>query len=261
MLEPKNLLQIAELSELQSEVSLKLIDCSIEAGEAIPTAEFLNWQGKPNRVLGCVESLNITSDCFVVCYCSFGIEEAAQVWWILKQLEFPNVSVLNGGLRAWREAKLRVTKTLHVKAEPARLLLPETDGFLKEAPEHFVLLDSDESSVLVKSLLTDSIQLKPTSQLSLLLSGFSERSVAVTGEMAGTALLSLFITGHSDLAWQFKSPVPRPSYRSSSDRASTGSDFFEVVELNRETLNTSFNEKVPFLRDGQSSSSCSCNLI
>mmetsp|Transcript_2578 Transcript_2578/g.5859 ORF Transcript_2578/g.5859 Transcript_2578/m.5859 type:complete len:265 (-) Transcript_2578:597-1391(-) len=264
MLEPKTLLQTTELSELLREVKVKLIDCSLEQGDTIAASDFLNWHGKPDRVLGCMEALEVKQTNYVVCFCSFGIEEAAQVWWILKQLDFTHVSVLNGGLKAWREAQLPVTKSVQQKAEPSRIVLPEVEGLIIEAPEHFVLLDSDESVALVKNLLNEAKQLKPTSQLNQHLEGFSDRAVAVTGGMAGTVLLALFITGHSELAWQLGDPcrLPRPTFRSWSERQSTGSDYFEVVELNRDTLNTSFNDKIPSMRDGgQSSSSCSCHLI
>lgn len=264
MLEPKTLLQTDELNNLLSGVIVQLLDCSFERGSTIPTAEFLNWQGKPDRVLGCIQSLKVNLNNLVVCYCAYGIEEAAQVWWILKQYGFTHVSVLNGGMKAWREAQLPLSKSKPQLVEPAKLELPKSEGIAIEVSEDFVLLDSDESVALVKSLLNKSNQLKPTSKLSRQLSGFSDRSVAVTGGMAGTVLLALFITGHAELTWKLGDPaqLPRPSFRSSSEHASTGSDFFEVVELNRETLAASFKDRLSNKEDGgQSSSKCSCTLI
>jgi rhodanese-related sulfurtransferase len=263
MSEPKILLHATELRELLREGSAKLIDCSLQADDAIPTAEFLNWQGQPDRVLGCLEAIGLKRDSTLVCYCTSGVEEAARVWWVLKQLGFPHASVLNGGLRVWKDAQYAVAKASLVKREPHKLQMPDTDGLLTEAPEHYVLLDSDESLALVKSLFTDTLELKSALHLSQQLSAFNDRSVAVIGSMAGSVLLALFVTKHPDIAWQLSSDIclQRPE-NIGAERPSTGSGFFEVVELNRNTLTASFDDKAGFNREGgQSSSSCSCLLV
>jgi rhodanese-related sulfurtransferase len=222
MSELKILLQASELRELLREGKVRLIDCSLEADDVIPTAEFLNWQGQPNRVLGCLEAISLNRDSILVCYCSSGVEQAARVWWVLKQLAFPHASVLNGGLKVWRDAEYAVAKASLVKREPNKLQMPDTDGLLKEAPEHYVLFDSDESVALVKSLFTDTLELKSALALSQQLSAFNDRSVAVIGGMAGSVLLALFVTQHCDLAWQLGGDISQKRPDSiSAERVST----------------------------------------
>jgi 3-mercaptopyruvate sulfurtransferase SseA len=160
MLEPKTLLQATELNCLLQNLKVQLLDCSLHLGDTIPKAEFLNWQGKPDRVSGCIEALDIRPTTYVVCYCKFGVEEAAQVWWVLKQLDFLQVSVLNGGLRAWREAQLSVSTSQPKLVEPHIVQIPQAEGLVIEALEHCTLLSTDDSLMLLKSLLTETKQLK-----------------------------------------------------------------------------------------------------
>jgi thiosulfate/3-mercaptopyruvate sulfurtransferase len=46
--------------------------------------------------------LGLSRDATIVAYDTFGVRAAARVWWTLKVMGFSNVSVLDGGLRAWR---------------------------------------------------------------------------------------------------------------------------------------------------------------
>lgn len=50
--------------------------------------------------------LGLSRDATIVAYDSFGVRAAARVWWTLRAMGFPNVRVLDGGLKAWRAAGL-----------------------------------------------------------------------------------------------------------------------------------------------------------
>ena len=50
--------------------------------------------------------LGLSRDATLVAYDSLGIRAAARVWWTLRVMGFPEVRVLDGGLKAWRAAGL-----------------------------------------------------------------------------------------------------------------------------------------------------------
>ena len=51
------------------------------------------------------KSIGLNDDSIVVVYDNLGIYSSPRVWWIMKTMGFQNVSVLNGGLSSWIEAK------------------------------------------------------------------------------------------------------------------------------------------------------------
>lgn len=51
-----------------------------------------------------VGELGISSDDLVVVYDTAGLFSAARLWWMFRVFGYPFVSVLDGGLKAWREA-------------------------------------------------------------------------------------------------------------------------------------------------------------
>lgn len=62
-------------------------------------ASIADWRDEVGRLLG---DLGITPDSTVVAY-DEGTLFAARLWWILRYLGHENVTVLNGGMPAWRE--------------------------------------------------------------------------------------------------------------------------------------------------------------
>ena len=52
--------------------------------------------------------LGIDNRTHVVAYDTLGLYSAARVWWLFRQYGYDNVSVLDGGLKAWKAANLAV---------------------------------------------------------------------------------------------------------------------------------------------------------
>ena len=72
-------------------------DRTVDLPHMLPTSEaFAAMAGR----------LGLTRDATIVAYDSFGVRAAARVWWTLRVMGFPDVRVLDGGLKAWRAAGL-----------------------------------------------------------------------------------------------------------------------------------------------------------
>jgi len=73
-----------------------IADHSVDLPHMLPT---------PALFADAVGRLGLRRDATIVTYDSFGIRAAARVWWTLRVMGFDNVSVLDGGLKAWRAEK------------------------------------------------------------------------------------------------------------------------------------------------------------
>jgi len=73
-------------------------------------------------------ALGLSRDATVVVYDAHGIYSAPRVWWTLRVMGYPNVFVLDGGLKKWR-AEGRVIE-LDVQAPPPVAVAPEPDPAL-----------------------------------------------------------------------------------------------------------------------------------
>lgn len=82
-----------------------IADTTTDLPHMLPTA------GAFSRAAG---ALGLTPDATIVVYDAHGIYSAPRVWWTLRTMGYPNVFVLDGGLKAWR-AEGRVIE----KEEPA----------------------------------------------------------------------------------------------------------------------------------------------
>lgn len=58
----------------------------------------------PEAFAEAVSELGISSEDLVVVYDTSGLFSAARLWWMFRVFGYPYVSVLDGGLKAWREA-------------------------------------------------------------------------------------------------------------------------------------------------------------
>ena len=47
---------------------------------------------------------------YLVIYCSEGIMSSPRAWWMFKYFGHNNVFILNGGLKAWRQANGRIER-------------------------------------------------------------------------------------------------------------------------------------------------------
>ena len=104
------------------------IDRIADRGSSLPhmipsTAQFSNQVG----------ALGINNDDHVVAYDATGIGSAARVWWMFRLFGHKHVSVLNGGLPAWRrsggptESKIQTPIVTHFSARLNECLLRTID--------------------------------------------------------------------------------------------------------------------------------------
>lgn len=70
-----------------------IADTTTDLPHMLPTA------GAFSRAAG---ALGLTPDATIVVYDAHGIYSAPRVWWTLRIMGYPNVFVLDGGLKAWR---------------------------------------------------------------------------------------------------------------------------------------------------------------
>ena len=54
--------------------------------------------------------LGISKNDYLVIYCSEGIMSSPRAWWMFKYFGHNNVFILNGGLKAWRQANGRIER-------------------------------------------------------------------------------------------------------------------------------------------------------
>ncbi|MFN9848689.1 MAG: 3-mercaptopyruvate sulfurtransferase [Alphaproteobacteria bacterium] len=83
-----------------------ITDTTTDLPHMLPTAEAFSHAAG---------ALGLTPDATIVVYDAHGIYSAPRVWWTLRTMGYPNVFVLDGGLKVWR-AEGRVIET----DEPAR---------------------------------------------------------------------------------------------------------------------------------------------
>lgn len=60
----------------------------------------------PDSFAAAAGGLGLSPGSAVVVYDTFGVRSAARAWWTLKVMGYPQVRVLDGGLRAWKAAGL-----------------------------------------------------------------------------------------------------------------------------------------------------------
>ena len=66
------------------------------------TVDLPHMLPSPQAFAEAAGKLGLARDATIVAYDTFGVRAAARVWWTLRVMGFPNVFVLDGGLRAWR---------------------------------------------------------------------------------------------------------------------------------------------------------------
>lgn len=71
--------------------------------------------------------LGLPRDARIVVYDTFGVRSAARVWWTLRVMGYPQVQVLDGGLRAWTALALPLETTPPAAPAPSQVA-PVFDG-------------------------------------------------------------------------------------------------------------------------------------
>jgi thiosulfate/3-mercaptopyruvate sulfurtransferase len=78
--------------------------------------------------------LGIDNKTHVIAYDTLGLYSAARVWWLFRHYGYDNVSILDGGLKAWKAAKLPV-EAGEVTASPAKFLPGQERNLLARWPQ------------------------------------------------------------------------------------------------------------------------------
>lgn len=81
-----------------------------------------------------VGALGIDNRTHVVAYDTLGLYSAARVWWLFRHYGYDNVSVLDGGLKAWKAEK-RFVETGEVKVPAVKFELGEARDLVARWPD------------------------------------------------------------------------------------------------------------------------------
>ncbi|MBW8814569.1 MAG: 3-mercaptopyruvate sulfurtransferase [Caulobacterales bacterium] len=95
---------------------------------ADPETDLPHMLPTPEAFAAAAGALGLGRDATVVVYDAHGIYSAPRVWWTLRVMGFPNVFVLDGGLKRWR-AEGRPVATGETPPKPATVAA-EMDGAL-----------------------------------------------------------------------------------------------------------------------------------
>lgn len=85
---------------------------------ADPDTDLPHMLPSPEAFAAAAGDLGLSREATIVVYDAHGIYSAPRVWWTLRTMGFPNVFVLDGGLKAWR-AEGRAVETNVVAPRPA----------------------------------------------------------------------------------------------------------------------------------------------
>ena len=128
------IISIDELQSILQDPRLILLDCSMDKVnqkldenniQLIPNSYFFDIENRfsdhksefphtlidENKFTKEAQFLGINTDSIIICYDRWGVYSSPRAWWMFKAMGHPNVYVLNGGLVAWKNAKLPTTKT------------------------------------------------------------------------------------------------------------------------------------------------------
>ncbi len=95
-----------------------------------------------------VRELGINNDSEIIVYDDVGLYASPRAWWMFRAMGHRNVRVLNGGLRAWKEAGQSVA-TNHAKAEsPGNFSASSSEILFCDAPYVLDALEDEQSQIL-----------------------------------------------------------------------------------------------------------------
>lgn len=101
----------------------------------------------PERFAREVGALGIDNRTHVVAYDTLGLYSAARVWWLFRHYGYDNVSVLDGGLKAWKAEK-RFVETGEVTAKAASFKPGEARDLLALWPDVLKASKNREMQIL-----------------------------------------------------------------------------------------------------------------
>jgi thiosulfate/3-mercaptopyruvate sulfurtransferase len=98
-----------------------------------------------------VSELGIDNETHVIAYDTLGLYSAARVWWLFRLYGYDNVSILDGGLKNWKQLGLPVDTDIraitpaHFVGGADRNLLARKPEVLKQSTENHQILDARTS--------------------------------------------------------------------------------------------------------------------
>jgi thiosulfate/3-mercaptopyruvate sulfurtransferase len=94
-----------------------------------------------------VGALGIDNRTHVVAYDTLGLYSAARVWWLFRHYGYDNVSVLDGGLKAWK-AEERPLQAGEVASKPARFEAGQSRELLALWPDVLAASKAPRATIL-----------------------------------------------------------------------------------------------------------------
>jgi len=95
-----------------------------------------------------VQTLGVNQDSHVVVYDGMGLFASPRVWWMFKAMGHNNVSVLNGGLPAWKKAALPLTSTPPKTVKKGNFIAHPIEGIFTDAEAVLARLDDDKTTII-----------------------------------------------------------------------------------------------------------------
>lgn len=160
------------LSENLNRTSIRVVDASVHLpdtgrnaraeylAEHIPGALFFDLEKiadpdnplprkipSADRFAAEVGALGIDNRTHVIAYDSLGLYSAARVWWLFRHYGYDNVSVLDGGLKAWKAEK-RPLQAGEVSASPAKFAVDKDRNLLALWPEVLQTSQDPQAQIL-----------------------------------------------------------------------------------------------------------------
>jgi len=95
-----------------------------------------------------VSELGINNETHIIAYDTLGLYSAARVWWLFRLYGYDNVSILDGGLKNWKQlgfpvdTDIRVITPAHFVGGTDRKLLARKSEVLKQSTENHQILDA-----------------------------------------------------------------------------------------------------------------------
>lgn len=166
---PRSLISIAELAELQLNTHCILLDASIPpiglapekiVKETIPGSILFDIEkdfsdhttGLPHTLVSAKEfetkarALGINQDSTIVVFDAYGVYSSPRAWWMFKIMGHDNVFVLNGGLIAWKQAFFETTE---IFAQPE-----STGNFVANFREDYLITKKQITAQLDQPAMT-----------------------------------------------------------------------------------------------------------
>lgn len=114
-------------------------DQEAQLPNTMPTADYFEEE---------IRKIGINNESMVVIYDHHGVYSSPRAWWMFKTMGHQNVTVLNGGFPAWRDANLPIAIQTLYDGEHGNFRANFQTHLIKSAKEVLENLDSDQIAIL-----------------------------------------------------------------------------------------------------------------